>query len=321
MSKFFSFRIMETISAQPKMCEHCGYRTTHSGRLKRHVRAVHLKAENCHCKDCGARFSTSYHLKRHVNTKHKGVRYNCDQCDYKATQLGHLKTHIRVVHLKIKNYSCEECDYKAHQLKDLKIHIKAVHLKTNSYPCKECDAAFSIPSNLKIHVDAWHKGVMYSCDQCEFRTSWKQSLTNHKKSIHEKSSLSEEVQDTQAEESIKVENEECKGAHFNKKNIVCGNCDAKIAQSSSLKTDVDASNHCVNCASDLSNLRKHIKTKHQKEKYAGVKDPLQVSSDDDFKDIDVGTSSRTAKDEIHMIKEETVSSEEDVHVWAVSGIQ
>ena len=86
--------------------------------------------------------------------------------------------------------------------------------------------------------------------------------------------------------------------------------------------------HCNYSASLLSKLEKHIKAKHQKEKKARLKDPLQVSKDSDFKDIDVGTSSsRTAQDKLQMmnssvmIKEEMVDSKEDVHVWAFSGIQ
>ena len=91
-----------------------------------------------------------------------------------------------------------------------------------------------------------------------------------------------------------------------------------------------------------------------------MKDPLQVSKDDVLKDVDAGTSSRTAaKDDLQMmkssvmikeetvdiedadvgtssrtateddlqmmnssvmIKEESVESKENVHVWAVSGI-
>ena len=29
------------------------------------------------------------------DTRHEGIKHNCDQCDYQATQQGHLKTHIK----------------------------------------------------------------------------------------------------------------------------------------------------------------------------------------------------------------------------------
>ena len=33
------------------------------------------------------------HLKEHVESIHEGVRYSCDQCDYRATTKGNLKRH------------------------------------------------------------------------------------------------------------------------------------------------------------------------------------------------------------------------------------
>ena len=38
-------------------------------------------------------------LKEHVESIHEGVRYPCDQCDYKATQKGSLKRHKKSNHL------------------------------------------------------------------------------------------------------------------------------------------------------------------------------------------------------------------------------
>ena len=42
----------------------------------------------------------------------KGVKFSCDQCDYKATRKGSLKTHIQSVHEKVR-YSCNQCDHQA----------------------------------------------------------------------------------------------------------------------------------------------------------------------------------------------------------------
>ena len=37
------------------------------------------------CQQCDYEASNSGHLRTHVESKHEGVRYPCDQCDYKAT--------------------------------------------------------------------------------------------------------------------------------------------------------------------------------------------------------------------------------------------
>ena len=56
-----------------------------------------------------------HHLKTHQESKHEVVRYECDKCDYKATQMGNLKTHKESEH-KCVRYECDKCDYKATQL-------------------------------------------------------------------------------------------------------------------------------------------------------------------------------------------------------------
>ena len=57
---------------------------------------------------------------------HEEVKYSCNQCNYKASQQGHLKTHKMSVHEGVK-YSCNLCDYKASQQGHLKRHDMSVH--------------------------------------------------------------------------------------------------------------------------------------------------------------------------------------------------
>ena len=50
-------------------------------------------------------------LLKHVESKHEGVKFLCDQCNYKATQKGHLKAHIQSKHENVK-FHCDKCDFK-----------------------------------------------------------------------------------------------------------------------------------------------------------------------------------------------------------------
>ena len=59
-----------------------------------------------------------HHLKTHQESKHEGVRFECDKCDYKAMQMGNLKTHKESKHECVR-YECDKCDYKATQLSNL----------------------------------------------------------------------------------------------------------------------------------------------------------------------------------------------------------
>ena len=43
---------------------------------------------------------------------HDGVKYNCEYCDYNATNKGSLTQHVKSIHDGVK-YRCEYCDYKA----------------------------------------------------------------------------------------------------------------------------------------------------------------------------------------------------------------
>ena len=62
----------------------------------------------------------------HIKSKHEGVRYPCDQCDYRATQKSLLLNHIKAKHEGVK-YPCEQCDFKATFKVSLLRHIKSIH--------------------------------------------------------------------------------------------------------------------------------------------------------------------------------------------------
>ena len=38
------------------------------------------------------------HLKIHIESIHQGIRYHCEQCNFKTAQKGYLKIHIKMVH-------------------------------------------------------------------------------------------------------------------------------------------------------------------------------------------------------------------------------
>ena len=62
-------------------------------KFKEHKRKTHQGETFCDL--CQAKFKSSTTLRRHKKSKHEGIRYDCHLCDYKATQKGDLKRHIR----------------------------------------------------------------------------------------------------------------------------------------------------------------------------------------------------------------------------------
>ena len=234
---------MEIETAKFHNCKYCDYRTAHSATLKIHIQSVHLKMTDYIREKCDKKFSQPSDLKTHVDSKHKGIRYSCDQCDYWAKQFGCLERHINLVHLNIKNYNCGQCDYRATHLGDLKKHVKSVHLKISCSRKKH--HAYSHSSNLNRHVESKYNGIRYSCEQCDFRTMRLNDLNWHKKSVHH---------------IIKIYN--------------CEKCDAMLSSSFSLKRHDNAMHkgvryscdHCNYKATQLGNLKTHIKAVHLKVK-------------------------------------------------------
>ena len=50
------------------------------------------------CGQCEYKATWKHHLLRHIKSIHEGVKFLCDQCDFKATQKGHLLAHIKSIH-------------------------------------------------------------------------------------------------------------------------------------------------------------------------------------------------------------------------------
>ena len=62
-----------------------------------------------------------------LKSKHEGVKYACEQCDYQATTKFDLTRHIKSRHEGIK-YDCDQCEYQATTQSSLRRHSKAKHL-------------------------------------------------------------------------------------------------------------------------------------------------------------------------------------------------
>ena len=50
------------------------------------------------CGECGAGFRRKDSRAKHIRSKHEGVKYSCNQCEYQATQQGDLKRHKQSKH-------------------------------------------------------------------------------------------------------------------------------------------------------------------------------------------------------------------------------
>ena len=58
---------------------------------------------------------------------------------------------------------------------NLKGHIKTQH-KGLCFSCDQCDSKTQYPAKLKIHIEFKHKGIRHRCDQCNFKALRKEQL-------------------------------------------------------------------------------------------------------------------------------------------------
>jgi len=53
------------------------------------------------------------------------------------------------------------------------------------YECEQCEYKTKWKQSLKRHIKTVHEGIVYKCEQCEYKANWKQNLVSHIKSVHE----------------------------------------------------------------------------------------------------------------------------------------
>ena len=76
-------------------------------------------------------------LEFHIKSKHKGVKYSCDHCDFHVNRKDSLNFHTVSKHNGVM-YSCNQCDFNLTTHESLQFHIESVHGGGNC-SCNQCD--------------------------------------------------------------------------------------------------------------------------------------------------------------------------------------
>ena len=114
------------------------------------------------------------------------MTYNCNICQYQATQKSNLSSHIKSVHFK-ERFPCKICDYEATGKGHLSRHVKNVHQKSENVNCTECNKSIQ-RGGLTQHMKIFHTGeqTQFKCNICTFETIYKYNLYMHVRSVHQK---------------------------------------------------------------------------------------------------------------------------------------
>ena len=154
---------------------------TADGRLL-HDKAVH-KDIRYECDLCDYKATQQFYLKQHQQSKHEDVLFNCDRCEYTATRQDSLRKHQQSQHEGVR-FSCDQCNFKATQQSHLKYHRQSKH-EGVKYSCDQCEFKAAGQGSLRKHQQSKHEGVVYSCNQCDFNATQQSNLKTHQQSIHE----------------------------------------------------------------------------------------------------------------------------------------
>ena len=168
------------------------------------------------CNQCEASYTNRGSLSKHILAKHRGIKYNCDICEYEALSSGNLKVHRRknhgitnecnfcqvkfdnlnelekhkvTAHMGEKKYSCFACDFKsnseAHMIKHYTLKHEGKLMRGGKYACKHCDYEAKEDRSLKTHQRAKHEGITFDCDLCDYKAGYASQVKSHKLDKHE----------------------------------------------------------------------------------------------------------------------------------------
>ena len=166
--------------------------------LKTHAVDAHLQKTEYQCQICLLTFNWKCALEAHLQVAHASERklYPCSMCDKKFALASYMNTHIKAVHLNVKDVKCLECPKCFTTKHKLKLHVEYVHRGVKqkyNYFCSSCGKGCRCPSALRRHIQSVHDKKKecipilkkYACTTCGKVFSKSQYLINHMALIHQ----------------------------------------------------------------------------------------------------------------------------------------
>ena len=125
-------------------------------------------------------------IQEHINKEHQDLKLSCDQCDKKFWNQEQLDSHspLHTYNRGDGILACNQCDYTATTLKHIKQHISGVHLGIRPHQCHLCNHASRSKAYLKVHMQT-HKGEKpHTCPVCNKAFTRKSHVTHHRATVH-----------------------------------------------------------------------------------------------------------------------------------------
>lgn len=196
-----------------EVCKICSKAFTNLSNFKYHL-AHHSNERPWLCNECPKNYKTKIDLLQHQRIHEKSRDpFQCQHCPLLFKTRSNYATHLRT-HVVKGPQPCELCDGKL--FVNLKSHIAMVHQKIRSHKCTICQKSFGKKSGLDRHVHTVHERLKcFSCDLCEKSFGEKAQLLRHRK-VHFRPAFQEPDISQISEDQEVIEND--------KKCMKCGIC-------------------------------------------------------------------------------------------------
>lgn len=134
------------------MCTYCGKQSRGKSAFQLHQR-LHTNELPYECTVCNKKFRASTSLTVHKRL-HTGEKpYKCSLCPARFRMLPFLKNH-KLSHggNNVKKFNCKLCGMSTVYEGNLETHMKTVHMQIKNFDCKSCSEIFSKISLLRAHM-------------------------------------------------------------------------------------------------------------------------------------------------------------------------
>ena len=225
-----------------------------------------LPNEQIQCCICGEYFTSGQKCVDHLKSSHSKI---CEDfvkirtIDEKSQNILNQKEEVTR-----KSNRHGKHDYQTSKHINLRYHIQSVH-EGLIYACDQCDYRARTKGSLKKHIQSVHEGLRFACDQCDYRATTQGHLATHIQTEHEGVRFACNQCDYQSKRQDKL-TVHIQSVHEGVK-YACNQCDKQFAIQSSLTRHIQSKHEgikytCDKCDQQFkqqSGLRTHIQSVHE----------------------------------------------------------